>query len=305
MKIIISVIQKSLYFATIFFLLMACSRSTVPLSVVPTSEVIADITAITPQPTETAVPFEKYPLQREYAAVWVSKEEGLVVRSEAGISATGVEILPWDSRQIYLTGNRSLLGSSLWVEININGGITGWVNAWNISEYTPSSQFCEDGRVIDLLDQFQRDFRNHEESALRELISPNRGLTLRLNWYSPDITFSYDKVDSMFTDETEYDWGMMADSGLQIVGPVSEIIQPKVEDVFSGSAERLCNELKWGNTAGEVLWPEELKNLNFYAFYRPAVESGNLFDWRTLAVGIEYVNHQPFIAILVHYSSEL
>ena len=258
-------------------------------------------------PTQTATPVhsEKYPLQIEYAAVWALSEEGLMIRSQAGISSTIAEVIPWDSRQIYLTGNRSLLGSSLWLEIRTESGVAGWVRAWNLTEYIPSDQFCEDVAARSLLDTFQQTLQDRDGGGLKELVSPNRGLSIRLNWYNPDVTFAIDEVNSIFNDTSEMDWGIMADSGLQVVGSFEAVIQPKLEDVFSGNPEVLCNELKWGSTAGQVLWPEELDQLNFYVFHRPAKEGGNELDWRTFAVGIEYVNHQPFIAVLIHYSSEL
>ncbi|OGO14780.1 MAG: hypothetical protein A2Z14_04030 [Chloroflexi bacterium RBG_16_48_8] len=289
----------------LILVLIGCSRGDVPLLGSPTTETPAVSEETQLSPTITPAAQEKYPLQREYAAVWASIEDGFNVRNQAGISAAVVEVIPWDSHQIYLTGNRSLLGSSLWLEIKTEGGATGWVNAWNLTEYVPSGQFCEDSRVHDLLDDFRQALLSPEDLTLMEFISPNRGLSIRLNWYGPDVTFSVDKVDSIFTDVSEFDWGTMADSGLQVMGSFEKIIQPKLEDVFSGASEVLCNELNWGSTAGEVLWPDEIENINFYAFYRPAEENGNEFSWRTWAVGIEYVNDQPFIAILVHYSSEL
>ncbi len=287
------------------FILTSCSRGDIPLPSFPTTEASPVATEIVPTPTELAVASEKYPLQIEYAIVWASIEDGLSLRSQAGISATVAKVIPWDSHQIYLTGNSSLLGSSLWLEIETGDGTTGWVRAWNLTEYVPPSQFCIDADVTSLMDKLLLVLRDPEHSTLKDLISPNRGLTLRLNWYSPDVIFSMDEIDSIFRDIKEINWGTMADSGLEISGTAENIIQPYLDDVFFNSPEVLCNELKWGDTAGEVLWPGELDNLNYYVFYRQAEEGGNRFDWRTWAVGIEYVNNQPFIAILIHYSSEL
>jgi hypothetical protein len=285
--------------------LMGCSRGDVPLPTIPASEIAAVPTEIFPTQTATPAHNEKYPLQIEYAAVWALSDEGLIIRSQAGISSTIAEVLPWDSREIYLTGNRSLLGSSLWLEIQTESGNNGWVRARNLTEYIPSDQFCNDMVTRSLLDSFQQTLQARDGTALKELVSPNRGLSIRLNWYSPDVTYAITEVNSIFIDTRELDWGIMADSGLQVVGSFEAVIQPKLEDVFSGIPEVLCNELKWGSTAGQVLWPEELDRLNFYTFHRSAKEGGNELDWRTWAVGIEYVNNQPFIAILIHYSSEL
>ena len=287
------------------FVLSGCSRGDVPLPTFPVAETFEIPTEVAPAQTSTPLVSEKYPLQIEYAAVWASKEEGLPVRNQAGISATVAEVIPWDSRKIYLTGNRSLLGSSLWLEIITENNIKGWVSAWNLTEYISPSQFCDDSQARIVLEDFLQALQEPENARLKEFISPNRGLSIRLNWYNPDVTYSMDEVDSIFTDVREMDWGTMADSGLQITGSFEKIIRPKLEDVFTESPEALCNQLEWGSTAGTVLWPDELDNIHFYAFYRPAKEGGNPLDWRTWAIGIEYVNHQPFITILIHYSSEL
>ncbi|MFX0080034.1 MAG: hypothetical protein ACFE8O_12430 [Candidatus Hermodarchaeota archaeon] len=289
----------------LILVLAACGRGDVPLPTFPTAETFVVSTEIEPTSTTMPVISEKYPLQVEYAAVWVLNEDGLSIRSQAGISDTVAKVIPWDSRQIYLTGNRSLLGSSLWLEIEIDDGTTGWVSAWNLTEYIPSDLFCNDSRAKLLIDEFIQALQDPQNSSLNEFISPNRGLTIRLNWYSPDVIFAMDEIDSISTDDREIEWGIMADSGLQITGTFEKIIRPYLEDVFSDSSEVICNELKWGNTSGEILWPNELENLNFFSFYRKAEEDGNLFDWRTWAIGIEYVNNQPYIAILIHYSSEL
>jgi hypothetical protein len=289
----------------LIFVLSGCSRGDVPLPTFPVAETFVLPTDQAPTQTATPQVSEKYPLNVEYAAVWALKEEGLSVRNQAGISATIAEVIPWDSRQIYLTGNRSLLGSSMWLEIMTETNTKGWVSAWNLTEYVSPSQFCDDSQTRNVLEGFLQALQDPENNRLKGFISPNRGLSIRLNWYSPDVTYSVDEVDSIFKDVREMDWGTMADSGLQITGSFEKVIQPKLEDVFTDPPESLCNELEWGSTAGTVLWPNELENLNFYAFYRSAKEGGNPLDWRTWAIGIEYVNHQPFIAILIHYSSEL
>jgi hypothetical protein len=285
--------------------LSACSRGDVPLPTLPVAETPVIPTEVEIAQTETPIINEKYPLQVEFAAVWGLDEEGLSMRNQAGISAPVVEVIPWNSHQIYLTGNRSLLGSSVWLEIMTENNIKGWVSAWNLTEYVSPNQFCDDSEARVVIEEFLHAVTDNTVPFPIKLISPNRGLSIRLNWYGPDVNYAMDEIDLIFTDGREMDWGVMADSGLQVAGSFEKIIQPKLEDVFTNSPDALCNELAWGSTSGIVLWPDELKNLNFYSFYRPAKEDGNPLDWRTWAIGIEYVNHQPYVAILVHYSSEL
>jgi len=286
-------------------LFSSCSRGDVPLPNFPPTEEIIVVEETESLPTATPAQQNNYSIEREYAVVWVLKEEGLQVRNPAGITGSIVKNIPWNARQVYLTDNRSLLGSSLWVEILINGDLTGWVNAWTLTEYFPTVEFCKDQRVNELLNRFQLFVQNPQDLSIQELISPNHGLSIRHNWYNLDVNITKEEVFNVFSDSGEVNWGVMADSGLETIGSFEKIIQPKLEDVFLGNSEILCNQLQWGNTSGEVQWPDEFQNLNYYSFYRPAPENGNAFDWRTWAVGIEYVDGQPFIAVLIHYSSEL
>ena len=286
-------------------LLPGCSLGDVPLSIYPPTEETIVVEEVENISTVTPEEFQNYSINREYSVVWVRKEDGLHVRKPAGISGSIVEDLPWNARQIYLTDNRSLLGSSLWVEILLNGDLTGWVNAWNLTEFVSKADFCQDQRVVDLLNRFQTFIQDPRDPMIQNLISPNHGLSIRHNWYNLDVNFTGETILNDLSDVAEINWGIMADSGLETLGSYEQIIQPKLDDVFLDSPEIFCNELKWGNTSGEVQWPDEFTNLNFYSFYRPALEGGNEFDWRTWAIGIEYVDNQPFIAALIHYSSEL
>jgi hypothetical protein len=126
-----------------------------------------------------------------------------------------------------------------------------------------------------------------------------------LNWYSPEIRFTVEGVMDLLSLQDEIEWGTLADSGLTVIGTFQDVILPKLEDVFLHSPEATCNALKYGSTAGTILWPEELTNMKFYGIYRSSESDGNEFDWRSWAVGIEYADGNPYIAVLIHYSSEL
>jgi hypothetical protein len=241
---------------------------------------------------------------RQFSVVWTPVDEVLSIRQPAGITGTIVDSIPSQDTNVKLTGKRSLLGSSLWVEV-INGEIgIGWVNSWNLTENIHPDEFCQDQKVIDLLDNFRRLVGGEDGIRLSSFISEFRGMNFRLNWYSPEIHFNKDGIDDLFTNLEEYEWGILVDSGLPVNGSFSDVIFPKLEEVISSSPEYTCNHLQFGNTNGDVIWPVELRNLNYYGAYRPAA-NGNDFDWRSWAIGIEFVNGEPFIAVLIHYSSEL
>ena len=281
--------------------LSACARARLP------EPEITDLVANADRPPKATQPTfdsQDQVVDQEYAVIWVQAGEKLALRQPAGISGIVVENLDWKMREIELTGNTTLLGSSLWVEVVSTDEDGGWVNSWNLTEAVSQSDFCADSRVIELLTTFRRLIEAKEYVNLYKLINPDRGLSFRLNWYSPDINVSREMVIDLFNNLEPIEWGTMADSGLSVVGPFQEVIYPKLIDVILQSPEYTCNQLQSGNIANEPIWPDEFVNLNFYGAYRPAI-NGNDFDWRTWAIGIEYVQGVPFISVMIHYSSEL
>ena len=46
-------------------------------------------------------------------------------------------------------------------------------------------------------------------------------------------------------------------------------------------------------------WPKEYANINFYSLHKPSAPGFE--DWRTLLVGTEYVNGQPYVFALYNY----
>jgi hypothetical protein len=286
--------------------LTSCSRSSVIIpAAVPTGTAAVNETIISPEnmPTERADELASF--GGEFAVAWVPKGEVLSIRQPAGIAGVVVEDLLFDAHGIYLTGNRSMLGSSTWLEVMTSNERIGWVNAWNLTEYVSAAEFCRDERVPNMIAEFSRIILQTQKEDLSKLASPQHGLTVRLNWYGPDIHFTRENVEEGIISSEELFWGEMANSGLSVQGSFEEIIQPKLQDVFARDPRITCNTLQYGSTAGEAIYPSEFHHINYYSFFRPASEEGNEFDWRTWVVGIEYVHGEPYIALLIHYSSEL
>ncbi|NIM95695.1 MAG: hypothetical protein GTO18_18500, partial [Anaerolineales bacterium] len=257
-----------------------------PIPTLAPDETLATIVTSTAAPTQTLQPVEISP-HGEYAVVWVPSDESLAARQPAGISGTILEELDWDARDVWLTENKTFLGSSLWLEISLEDELTGWVNAWNLTRYVPSEIFCRDPAVFSLLDDFQQIVKQGDAEGLEDLVDQDRGLTIRLSWYTPDVQYSIDEISTLFISKEEVEWGTMADSGVEISGSFEEVILTKLKEVFTGQHEMRCNQLGSGNTSGEVKWPDEFVNINYMSFFRPAEEGGNIFDWSTWAVGIE------------------
>lgn len=240
-----------------------------------------------------------------YAVVWVGSEETLIVRKPAGLSGIAVSELAYDQRGIKLTGSSTQLGSSTWVEIHTPAGGTGWVNSWNLTEDLLPIQYCGDTRVNSLIETFVSSVIDQDGEALSSTVHPERGLIIRHDWWNPDVIFVPDAVSGIFSDLTEIDWGVLGGSEFHIVGSFRQIMLPQMEDVFLASPEVKCNEIIAGVTNQGAIWPTELGNMNFYVFHRPSPEGGNKYDWRTLGIGIEYIDSQPYISVVIHYRGDI
>jgi hypothetical protein len=236
--------------------------------------------------------------------VWVPADGLLPVQQPAGIPGLQVGALAPDARGISLTGASTLLGSSLWVEV-VAPGVAGWVNSWYLTEDIPPAEFCSDPQVVAVLERLGEAILDRDGRALAALASPRRGLVIRHDWWNPEVILPPADLPEIYASETVVLWGASDTPGAPIQGTFSQVIAPMLEDVFAEDAEVTCNSLRTGSTSGEVRWPGEYTNLNFYAFYRPANQPGSQLTWHTWAVGIEYVDGRPWVTVLVHYRAEI
>jgi hypothetical protein len=283
--------------------LTACRQSLVPLPT-PSQEIVATLkptgeSSPVPQPTIQTSP------EYSYAVVWVPSESPLQVRQPAGITSMEVDSLASDQRGIALTGKMTQLGSSTWVEIFRPQGSSGWVNGWNLTEDVDAETFCSDPRVPDLANRFILALQDRNGVQLAQMASPKRGLIIRHDWWNPEVQFDIATVSAIFQNPANLIWGVNRDSEQPIDGSFRDVILPSLEDVFSIAPEMQCNGLGVGSTAQEAIWPSEFTNLNYLSFHRPAPQPGNALNWRTWALGIEYVAGQPYIAIAIQYRGEI
>ncbi len=287
-------------------LLAGCRQSLVPLPTV-TSLAIVEPTATQPLEAPTSPPLATIETSPEYAyaVVWVPADQPLQARQPAGITSMAVDSLAADQRGIAVTGRSTLLGSSTWVEIFLPQGGTGWVNGWNLTEDVSGQSFCDDPRVADLVNRFIMAVQQRDGAQLAQLVSPKRGLIVRHDWWNPEVVLEAGEVKSVFQDPVDRVWGVNRDSEQAISGPFREIILPRLEEVFSVAPETACNGLGVGTTAQPAQWPSEYTNLNFLSFYRPAPAPGNALNWRTWALGVEFVEGQPYLAVVVQYRGEI
>ncbi len=289
----------------LLMLLTACRQSVVPLptpSVSPVEDTVptpTDTPAIVPEPTAIQS------AQVSYAVAWVPELEPLAVRQPAGITSMEVASLASDQRGLTVTGKTTQLGSSTWVEINLPEGGKGWVSGWNITEDVTGSSFCADPRVPELANQFILALKERDGGKLSNLVSPKRGLIIRHDWWNPEVNIGFSSVPGLFLDPSPRTWGVNRDSELTINGTFREVILTQLEDVFSIAPEFHCSELGVGSTAQDAIWPSEYSNMNYISFHRAAPEPGSQLNWRTWALGIEYLDGVPYLAILIQYRGEI
>jgi hypothetical protein len=275
--------------------LAGCTRSSVLLTTPPVPEA-----TFSPEPSATqGTPAPIDPLPGDYAVVWIGDGEVLPIRETAGISSPQVAQLSVDSGSILLTGESTMLGSSRWVEVSTLSGWQGWVPFANLTEQVPAEGFCRDSRPPAIISAFEASIQSGDEQALGALLSPRRGLIVRHDPWNPEVQIPLDQVPGIFADPSSYDWGTRFGSQTAIRGSFAEVIVPALMDTFEAQTTRKCNQVVVGRTADPVAWPTPYANLNFYSVHRPASRGGNPFNWRSWLFGFEYVDGQPYIAVVM------
>lgn len=293
------------------------------MEVVLTTTMSAALKQVTPVrvyvPSTAAATVETTPLSLEpptpsrgisplYAIILVTKDNTLNVRAKPSLQGTVLETLPPNSRGLEPTGQRETLGEDEWIEIRRPSQQPGWVNGWFLTQQVPPESFCVDPRVDALVSDFFAALAAGDTEVLAELVSPVHGLTVRYFWSSPEVNFSPISIATLLSNSESFDWGVQEGSGQPLEGTFAEKILPRLNDVQINKASRHCNTLETGvatsGTTAKIAWPEEYANINYVAVYRAALP-GDEMNWRTWAVGIEYVDSVPYVAFLVQYHWEI
>jgi len=283
--------------------LAACTRAAVPVQSLPTPLRPTPTQKVpTPLPTETAPPSST---GVEYAVIGVDDGGQLPVRLNAGLSGLTNGFLTPTQKDIHLTGNATLLGSSEWVEIIRPDGRTGWVQRGKLTEYVPADEFCADARANAIVSGLSQALNNRDGDELASLVSVSRGILIRVDWWNPEVRFTKAQVADLFADPTVVNWGTHFASNTQINGTFADAVLPQLDDVFSGQPALTCDELQFGSVVQDIRRPAAYANLNFYEFYRSAPEGGNEFNWRAWTVLIEYVDGEPHLVGLIQYRPQV
>jgi hypothetical protein len=277
---------------------LGCARGSIPIlpggAMLPSTLTAAAGVTRTPLYLFTPGPGFQFP----HAVYGKAQGETLTVRQVAGVSGGDVGELEFDQRGLTLTGNATNLGSSTWVEINRPSGGTGWVSALDLTQDVPAEAFCTDGRVLTLLEALRASIANRDPQGLQALASPRRGLTVRFDWWNPEVAYRTSEIASLMGSDTSVDWGTQL-SGGPITGSFKDIVLPRLDEIAAGDIRLGCNETLIGPALREARWPSDYDNLNYYALYRPAEDTGNEYAWTTWLVGVEYVDNQPYVSLLV------
>jgi hypothetical protein len=288
-------------------ILLACSISQpTPVSQPTLEPSLAPSNTPAPTPTETLIPVlptAKQPVSRLYGVALLLPGQTANIRSAPGQDSLIIGTLRMESGMLSSTGSTAEADGLHWIEIAWAQNKTGWVSSLYLTEYTPQGAFCSDNRIPALLAELKTALLNQDGDAFAALVSPTRGLSVKLlmggNWanYTPE------QVSWLFKSSYQYNWGRSPASGLDVVGSFPEKIQPLLTQVFSTDYVLGCNRILLDDISYHLAWPEYYEAFNYYSVHLPAPAEEEP-GWRIWLTGIEYIEGQPYLMSLVNFDWE-
>ncbi len=273
-----------------------------PTTTLPPAPTVAPPTAL--PPTATSVATVGPSAGTEYRVAFVAANDVLNVRRQPNPNAAVVARLSPDATDIaVLDEGQAVTGGSLWLPVETAEG-DGWVNSAFLTEAVDHETFCGDAAVDDLLGRLQKAVAEKDDDLLSELVHPERGLRLRLNWWNNEILVRGDEPAGLFDSTTAYDWGLEDGSGLPIRGSFRDVALPRLEQDLLGADEWTCDEGRFGPTAGSTVLPEGYEAVRFVSAHRTAPIEMEM-DWGTWLIGVERWQGRYYISYLVHYRWEI
>lgn len=282
-------------------------NATLP-SAIPSITVSTETNTPVSTSTPAVTPIPEILKAQMFGVVFLSEDNGLDAQAFPGSGQQVITQLSPHLTGITHTQQFQWVDGILWLEINVPGRRTGWVKAENLTPQMDSRVFCLDSRMDGFINQFADAIKERDGEKFMKLISPVHGLTVRHEWWNPEVRFpAGEKQVGIITDPSSYDWGMQGGSGLPIQGSFQDIIVPLLDEELAQYSSH-CNTLEQGVAAsgsgGFTEWPFEYANFNYYSLYHSPSESDGL-DWRTLALGFEFLGDQPYLVVMVHYHWEI
>jgi hypothetical protein len=230
-----------------------------------------------------------------YAVINIGPSDVLNIRSAAGASQPVVGSFPADAVSVMRTGPTASADNATWWQVQNPSGGTGWVNSYYLNEYVSHDAFCADARVPILLEQLKGSMNQSNGDMFAGILSPVHGVNVHLWAYGPGKNYTTTTARSVFTSPEVFAWGSGPAGGTESgTGTFSQIIQPKVQEVFNApNMETYCDNLTKVFPLSNP-WP--YTNIRYYNLYKPAVQT---FDFRTWLIGFEYINGQPYLHSMV------
>jgi hypothetical protein len=286
---------------------LACSLGQTAPTPQPTLEATT-APSDTPQPTPTetlipVLPTANLPVSRLYGVALLYPGQYANIRSAPGQNAPIIGSLSYHSGMLSSTGNTAEADNLHWIEIAYAQNKTGWVSSLYLTEYVPQGAFCGDERIPALIGKLKNALLDKDGDAFAALVSPTRGLSVRLiregNWAS----YSPEQVSWLFKSSYAFNWGKSPASGLDVNGSFMERVYPFLGSVFGSDYVLACNQILLEDVNYQAGWPEVYAAFNYYSVHLPLPDDTEL-GWRTFLVGFEYVEGEPYLMTLVHFDWE-
>jgi len=266
----------------------------------PTSEPTVEIPTVT---GTILLPPTVPPIAYVYAVVLAHEGGTLEAHVSADSGSASAGSLAWDAVDLQGTGNVSVIGGDAWVDLNLPGGGTGWVERINLTEYVPSETFCTDPGPLALFPAMGMAVNTSNGSELAALVSPVHGVAVGYIHGGPPRVYAPAELASIFTSTESVNWGLGPGSGLPVMGTFNDLVRPDLVNVLGGAYTPYCNTIQLGGASYSVQWPAEWKNINFYSLYKPG-PAGQEAAWMTWLVGVDYIDGLPYIFSLSRYNWE-
>lgn len=232
-----------------------------------------------------------------YAVILVASTDVLNVRSAPGADKSLVGSLAYNETGITRLGPSSQVGDALWVEIQSQSGVRGWVNSHFLTEYVAPSSVC-DPRVLTLIGQFEQATITSNGELLASLVSPVHGMDVWAYRNGKPINFDAAHARWVFESTFSHDWGSHPASGQEVTGAFHNTILPELLDVFNVSHTTTCNDPAVSGYTDT--WPAEYTNINVVKSYK-AGSPGVDLDWHTWLTGVEYIGGKPYLFAIIQF----
>jgi hypothetical protein len=166
----------------------------------------------------------------------------------------------------------------------------------------PAVDFCADQRASELIRILGEALRSTDGAVLASIVDPLHGMDVQLLRNGTVVNYDREHAAHLFESTYSLDWGLAAGSGLPVHGSFRELVVPALLDVLSRDYSLSCNVLRVGGATYEPVWP--FPGLDFDSAYFAGTDAYGGLDWKTWAVGMQYVDGKPYLRALAQFQWE-